>query len=253
MDKRMRSYRAIFSTDWNECLAPCGPFDFITFNYPHMNDALTGIFRRYTGNQISLGQAVAQIDTMLPDSITRDQIDAYLDDSFAVYRGVPELIEWCAQHDVLFMINTTGMIGYFQRVFAKRLLPVVPVLSACSMIRFPSASSDPPDIYALMEIDDKSKNTTAVIQNTGIAPSQTILMGDSGGDGPHFRWGVHQKATLIASMTKPSLADYCTDKHITPDVTFGYTFKKGETKNPSKEMAFNFLDLVDVIEQVAAG
>jgi hypothetical protein len=245
-------YRALFSTDWNECLAPCGPFDFIAFNYQHMDEALTGIFRQYTGNQISLGQAVGQINTMLPDPITPDQIDAYLDHSFAVYRGVPELIEWCGQNDVLFMINTTGMIGYFQRVFAKGLLPVVPVLSACPLIRFASAKSDPPDIYDLIEIADKGKNSAAVIENTGIAPANIILMGDSGGDGPHFKWGFKQKATLIASMTKPSLGTYCADRQITPDVTFGHVYTKGEPKNFAKEMAFDFLDLVPVIEQVAA-
>ena len=249
----MRRYRALFSTDWNECLAPCGPFDFIAYNYPQLEDALTGVFRRYTGNQISLGEAVARIEAMLPNAITPDQIDTYLDHSFAVYRGVPELIDWCAQHDVLFMINTTGMIGYFQRVCAKGLLPVVPVLSACPLLRFAPASSDPPVIYDLVEIADKAKYTAAVMQARGIAPSRTILMGDSGGDGPHFEWGHKLKTVKIGSMTKPSLTTYCADRDISIDITFGCTYGKGENKNLSKEMGFDFLDLAPIIEQIATG
>ncbi len=40
-----RPYRAILSSDWNECLAPCGPFDLIAFNYPEHQEALTAVFR----------------------------------------------------------------------------------------------------------------------------------------------------------------------------------------------------------------
>jgi len=242
------SYRAILSSDWNECLAPCGPFDFIAFNYPEHQEALTAVFRQYTGNQISLGAAVAQIGTMLPEPISPGQIDTYLDHSFSVYRGVPALIEWCKRNAILFMINTTGMIGYFQRIFAKGLLPIVPVLSACPVIRFLSTNSDPPDVYELLEVPDKRKNTAAAIQKHGITPAP-ILMGDSGGDGPHFEWGRKQGALLIGSMTKPSLTSYCKKRDITIDVSFGLSYRSGEAKDLVKEMAVDFMDLAPVIEQ----
>lgn len=32
----MARYRAMISSDWNECLAPCGPFDAIAFTYPDL-------------------------------------------------------------------------------------------------------------------------------------------------------------------------------------------------------------------------
>jgi len=247
------SYRAILSSDWNECLAPCGPFDFAAFNYPELQEDLTAVFRQYTGNRISLGEAVAQIDGMLPTPISPEQIDTYLDHSFAVYRGVPALIEWCERNAILFMINTTGMIGYFQRLFAKGLLPVVPVLSACPMTRFPSGPCDPPEIYDLLEIPDKGQNTAVVIRKHVIAPGKAILMGDSGGDGPHFKWGAEQGALLIGSMTKSSLTDYCAKRGVTINVSFGCTYGPGETRDLAKEMGINFMDLVPVIEQYVDG
>ena len=75
-------YKAIVSSDWNECLAPCGPFDFIAFNYPQLTSNLTTIFQKYTGNMISLGEAARQIQDLLPGPITKEQMDAYLDKSF---------------------------------------------------------------------------------------------------------------------------------------------------------------------------
>ena len=141
-------YKAIISSDWNECLAPCGPFDCISFNHPQLEAPLTGIFRQYTGNRISLGEAIEKIQQLLPAPVTPEQMDAYLDASFATYPGVADLIEWCLSNRILFMINTTGMLGYFQRAFAKGLLPRVPALSAHPMIRFAGCSSDPQYIYA---------------------------------------------------------------------------------------------------------
>ncbi|MBW2430111.1 MAG: hypothetical protein JRF56_14215, partial [Deltaproteobacteria bacterium] len=129
-------YKAIVSSDWNECLAPCGPFDFISFNQPDIRSKLSAIFRQYTANQIPLSEACGKIRKLMPNPVTPQQMDAYLDESFATYPGVPELIEWCLRENILFMINTTGMIGYFQRIFAKGLLPRVPVISAHPMIRY---------------------------------------------------------------------------------------------------------------------
>ena len=111
MSLKNKSYKAIVSSDWNECLAPSGPFDFISFNYPQLSTPLEIIFKKYTGNIITLGDAVHQIQKLLPAPITEMQMDHYLDERFATYRGVPELIEWCLSNNILIMINTTGKIG----------------------------------------------------------------------------------------------------------------------------------------------
>lgn len=246
-------YKAMVSSDWNECLAPCGPFDFISFNYPELLPELISIFQKYTGNMISLGEAAGQIRSLLPGQITTEQMDAYLSESFATYRGVPDLIEWCLSKSILFMINTTGMVGYFQRVFAKGLLPSIPVISAHPMIRYPERESDPKDIYELFEIKDKAKNTETVIRSLRIPSGKIILMGDSGGDGPHFEWGKGIDAFLIGSMTKPSLKSYCQKKGIVIDFSFGLSHTQGEKVDSEKEMQINFMDLLSPIEEFVNG
>jgi 2-hydroxy-3-keto-5-methylthiopentenyl-1-phosphate phosphatase len=243
-------HKAIVSSDWNECLAPCGPFDFISFNHPELTSNLATIFQQYTGNLISLGEAARQIQDLLPAPITTEQMDAYLDKSFSTYTGVPDLIEWCLNKNILFMINTTGMIGYFQRIFAKALLPQVPVVSAHPMIRFTERKSDPPSLYDLLEIQDKSKNTAAVVRAFNIPPKKIIVMGDSGGDGPHFEWGAGIGACLIGSMTKPSLKTYCQKKGIVINAYFGLSYTAAEKKDPKREMQFNFMDLASLIEEL---
>jgi 2-hydroxy-3-keto-5-methylthiopentenyl-1-phosphate phosphatase len=245
---RHKIYKAIISSDWNECLAPCGPFDFISFNYPQLAGRLETIFKQYTGNIISLGEAVRQIKKLLPALISEKQMDRYLDESFATYKGVPELIEWCRRNHILFMINTTGMIGYFQRVFAKNLLPKVPALSAHPMLRYPKGDSDPPHIYDLFETLDKVKNTESVIRSLNIASNKIIIMGDSGGDGPHFKWGAGVNALLIGNMTKASLRKYCAQHNLSFDIQFGISYAEGVDKNLQKEMQVNFLDLVPLVK-----
>jgi len=123
-------FKAVFSSDWSECLSPNGPFDPIVFNYPELQEELTRIFKQYTGNVITLKKAVESIHGLLPGGLTLEQMDAYLESSFSTYTGVPELIEWCLERGILFMINTTGTQGYFQRAFAKDLLPKVSVVAA---------------------------------------------------------------------------------------------------------------------------
>ena len=44
--------------------------------------------------KISLEQAARQVRNLLPDPFTEEQMDAYLDQSFVTYPGVPELIQW---------------------------------------------------------------------------------------------------------------------------------------------------------------
>jgi len=246
MDKK---YKALVSSDWNGCLAPCGPFDFISFAYPRLKSDLTAVFRQYTGNLISLGEAAGKIRELLPGPISPDQMDAYLDESFITYTGVPELIEWSASNNILFMINTTGMIGYFQRIFAKRLLPRVPVVSAHPMLSYPRSTSSSFRVYELLETWDKSKNTGEVARSQAIPAAKIILLGDSGGDGPHFDWGAAIGAFLIGSMTKPSLDAYCRKKDIEIDLRFGLDYSRREKRNPQKELQVNFMVLTTTIKE----
>lgn len=241
-------YKAIVSSDWNECLAPCGPYDFISYNLPEIESELTAIFRQYTGNRITLREAVGQIRKLLPIPVNPEQMDAYLDDAFTTYSGVANLIEWCLNQNILFMINTTGTIGYFQRVFARGLLPRVPVISAHPMVRFPESSSDPRFIFDLFETTDKAKSSEAVIRSMDIPADKIILIGDSGGDGPHFEWGSRTGAYLIGSMTKATLAGYCRQKNIIIDLRFGINYAKDDRRDVRKEMQVDFMDLAPTIE-----
>lgn len=253
MGKKNYEFHAILSSDWSECLSPSGPFDFIAFTFPQLATELDEVFRSYTGNLISLGGACLRIKKILPGPVTPDMLDAYLDRSFAVYRGVPELIEWCLGKGILFMLNTTGMVGYFQRVFAKGLLPKVPVLSANPMVRYPSRATDPLTVLDLLETRDKGKNTAAVVADLGIPAGRVIVMGDSGGDGPHFEWAHRAGAFSIGSMTKHSLADYCGQKGIAMNLRFGVVYGRGEPRDPEREMAIDFQNLEASIEKVLAG
>jgi hypothetical protein len=242
-------YRAIVSSDWSECLSPCGPFDCLAFVYPELEEELTAVFRQYTGSRISLGKAAGRIRDLLPEPLSQDRMDAYLDASFATYTGVPDLIQWCLDQHILFMINSTGMIGYFQRVFAANLLPRVPVLSAHPMLRYPEFDTDPSGIYELLETRDKGRNTEAVARAENIPAGRIVLMGDSGGDGPHFEWGSASGAFLVGSMTKASLDSYCREKDIAINFRFGLDYSKGEKKDPQNELKINFRDLIPKIEE----
>jgi 2-hydroxy-3-keto-5-methylthiopentenyl-1-phosphate phosphatase len=250
MQAKNKTYKAIVSSDWSECLAPCSPFDCISFNHPQLTAELKAIFKQYTSNIIALGNAAHKIQTLLPAPVTTEQMDAYLDNSFLTYKGVPELIEWCLSKDILFMVNTTGMTGYFQRIFAKDLLPRIPALSAHSMIRYAQQSSDPDVIFDLFEIKDKGKNTEAAVRFFDIPANKIILMGDSGGDGPHFEWGTRADAFLIGSMTKPSLEKYCLKNNININMRFGISDPAGENKDLKKEMQIDFMNLSSRIEDL---
>jgi hypothetical protein len=249
MQEKSKKYKAMVSSDWSECLAPCSPFDCISFNYPQLTSELETIFQQYTGNLISLGEAARNIQTLLPAAITTEQMDAYLDNSFSTYKGVPELIEWCLSKDILFMINTTGMIGYFQRIFAKNLLPRIPALSAHPTIRYPRQDCDPDVIFDLFEIRDKGTNTEAAVSHFNIPLGKIILMGDSGGDGPHFEWGAKVDAFLIGSMTKPSLEKYCLKDNIKINMRFGISGVLNAQKDLKKEMQIDFMELTSLFEE----
>jgi hypothetical protein len=244
------AYRALVSSDWNQCLAPSGPFDVITHLYPHLKPDLDAIFTQYTGNRITLSAAMAQVQTLLPQSISAAQLDAFLAGGFAIYRGVAELIQACRQARVLFMINTTAIIGYFQRAVALNLMPPPPVLSAHPMVGFATEAGPPEIILPLLETTDKGRNTQAIAERFNIPASKIIVIGDSGGDGPHFEWGARAGATLVGCMTKLSLADYCRQRQITIDHLFGHTYTPGEAVFSEKERDYDFMGLWAVIEKI---
>jgi hypothetical protein len=242
-------YSGMISSDWNECLAPCGPFDPIAFAFRELEADLSEIFRLYTGNQIILSEATRRIDELLPEPITEKQMDEYLQASFVTYKGATDLIRWCVKNDILFMINTTGMQGYFQRAMAKGLLPQGIVVAANPMISYPGHEME---MYEVREIEDKAKNTEMVMRLCGIPPKRVILIGDSGGDGPHFVWGASVGAYLVGSMTKPSLESYCRKKEIKINACFGVAYAEGEKKDTAREMTVDFMGLVPVIEKTMA-
>jgi phosphoglycolate phosphatase-like HAD superfamily hydrolase len=249
MKAKDRKYHALISSDWNECLAPSGPFDAIIFNYPSLELDVKKIFRAYTSNHIPLSEAARRIATLLPQTFTESQMDAYLDERFVTYRGVPELMEWCSKENILFMINTTGMQGYFQRIFKKGLLPRVPVVSAHPMIKYEEEGKTTCQWYDLLEIQDKPKNTQAVMHTLGIAPDRVVLIGDSGGDGPHFEWGARVGAFRVGSMTKNSLREYCRKKGIEINLHFGLSYPEVRVSDPEKEMHVNFMELASIIKR----
>lgn len=245
-------YKAVVSSDWSECLSPNGPFDPISFSYPELSEELSAIFRQYTGNEISLSQAGRRIKGLLPGPLTEKQMDAYLSHSFKTYSGVPDLIEWCLSRGILFMINTTNTQAYFQRAFNKGLLPEVPVVAANPMIAFPETGIERRYVHEILEIEDKPRVTEALIRSLNLPPQKVIVMGDSGGDGPHFQWAAVSGAYLIGVMTKASLAAYCRTKGITVNLLFGVSYAPEEKRNVEKEMKVNFMELTDVIETALA-
>ncbi len=249
MAGRNRKYKGLVSSDWSECLSPNGPFDPISFVYPDLEPELRDTFRRYTGNEISLTDAARSIVELMPSPPTKEEMDEYLDKSFQTYSGVPELIEWCLSRGILFMINTTGTQGYFQRCIGKGLLPEVPIVAANPMIRFPGAGDGVRYTNQVLEIDDKPRCSEAVMNARGARPGNVVVMGDSGGDGPHFEWGARSGAYLVGSMTKPSLAAYCETHGIEINKRFGVSYSQGETRDLDKEMAVDFMDLADLFGQ----
>ncbi|MFC1876830.1 hypothetical protein ACFL2E_06120 [Thermodesulfobacteriota bacterium] len=243
----MPQYRGLISSDWSECLSPSGPFDVMSFVYPELTSDLAAIFKQYTGNEIALSEAMKRCHGLLPAPVSAEQMDAYLDEQFAHYTGVPELIETCLSRNILFMINTTGSMGYFQRVFCKKLLPRVSALSAHPGLTFSTSKSDPEALFDLQEITDKPVNTAIAAKHFQISPQNILVMGDSGGDGPHFKWAADQNAIRVASMAKPSLKLFCAKQEIGIDHYFGISYEDGELRREADEMLVDFRDLLPYI------
>ena len=246
MNEPPDTYKGIVSSDWSECLSPNGPFDPIAFAYPELKQDLAAIFRQYTGNLISLTEATNTIRDLLPAPLVRDRMDAYLDASFQTYMGVPDLIEWCLTHHVLFMINTTGMQGYFQRAFAKGLLPRVPVVAANPMIHYSNAGEEP-EFLPVKEIDYKPKNSKAAMRSWAVPDGKLVVIGDSGGDGPHFKWAAANGGFLIGSMPKDSLEKYCRTAEITIHARFGIQYSPGDIRDPEREMRVDFRQMIEIV------
>jgi len=129
-------------------------------------------------------------------------------------------------------------------------LPPVPVVSAHPMISYPQNTSGSLCVYELLETRDKGKNTAEVARSLAMPAAKIILLGDSGGDGPHFEWGAAKGAFLIGSMTKPSLDAYCRKKNIEIDLRFGLDYSRREKRNLQEESQVNFMDLATTIENI---
>lgn len=243
----MSAYSGMVSSDWSQCLSPNGPFDVLTFHYPDLQADLEKIFTRYTGNAIPLGRAMDLVNDVLPAWPTASQMDDYLKARFDIYPGVRKLIDWCGKNHILFMINSTGFTGYFQRAIELGLLPAISALSAHPNLRFNAGPKDPHHILDLFEVEDKARNTGALADKFSIPRNRIVVMGDSGGDGPHFEWGAKAGATLIGSMAKPSLRRYCHDRGIRVHHLFGHIYEDGETITPDSENGYDHLNLSSII------
>jgi 2-hydroxy-3-keto-5-methylthiopentenyl-1-phosphate phosphatase len=243
------TFQAIVSSDWSECLSPNGPFDPISFAYPELSQELSTIFRQYTGNVITLTDAVGKIKGLMPSTLSQDQMDAYLDAHFKTYKGVPDLIEWCLGKGILFMINTTGTQAYFQRAMAKGLIPSVPVIAANPMIRYAGAAEDPRYRCEVHEIEDKPKCTAEVMKSVDLPADKLVVMGDSGGDGAHFQWAAGAGGFLIANMAKSSLTEYCGSRGVVINRNFGLSYGPGEARDIEKEMLVDYTALKEIITE----
>ncbi len=240
-------FRALVSSDWNQCLSPCGPFDPLVFHFPELDKEIGKVFQDYTGNRISLSAALEIIVRLTGGMLLPEQMDAYLDCRFELYPGVLELVRWCRKNQVAFMINTTGFKGYFQRLFTRKLFPVPQALAANSVIAYPE-DRVPAMVFDLQETTDKGVFTARVARKLGLGGDKVVVIGDSGGDGPHFQWGAENGARLVAAYAKPSLIGFCRSRGI----EIGYFLGKGPgTHNLGAPAAKdNFMELVPLLEEL---
>jgi hypothetical protein len=244
---RRQDYKGLIASDWNQCLAPCGPFDAVTFRYPRLQQPIDDVFKRYTNNEVTLAAAVSTIDALLPGPLSQHDMDGYLTRHFKTYRGVADLMLWCRRNQIAFMINTTGPLGYFQRVLARNLLPEPAALAAHPAIRFSGAGQTDRLTCELLEITDKGLHTARAADHFGVPFGNVIVIGDSGGDGPHFEWAGNVGAATIACMAKPSLLNYCRRRHLKITHRFGHTYAEGEAVAFEKENRYDFMELTEVV------
>ncbi len=241
-------FRALVSSDWNQCLSPCGPFDPIVFHYPELAAEIGKVFRDYTGNRIRLSDALDVVAGLTGGMLSAGQMDAYLDAAFELYPAVLELAGWCRENRVALMINTTGFKGYFQRLFAKNLFPVPQALAANRVIDYRETDREPPFVFDLRETADKGIFTAKVARRLGLRPDKVVVIGDSGGDGPHFQWGAENGAELVAAFAKPSLIEFCRSRGI----EIGHFIGKAPAASLAGAPAEggDFMKLVPLLEEV---
>ncbi len=242
-----KSFVGMVSSDWSECLSPNGPFDPIGYNYPDLDNDLREIFNNYTSNCITLNQAIIRIKELIPNGLSQFQMDEYLDNNFQIYNGVYDFITWLSEKNILFMINSTGSQGYFQRAIIKGMIPVIPYISANSFIFYDSENLSTKFTCEVSEIEDKAGCSERVALKNHISYEKIIVIGDSGGDGPHFKWGASKGVSLVGSMTKSSLSKYCEAKAIKIDKHIGPLYKQGDKRNLELEYQYDFRELKDFV------
>lgn len=246
----IEKYKGMVSSDWSECLSPNGPFDPISHVFPELKAALEDVFKLYTGNQITLNEAATRISVMLPGQITPEQMDDYLEKHFKTYHGLNDLIDWCMENSVLFMINSTGTQGYFQRAIKKGFIPPLPFIGANPLISYQDDSDNERFQYEVLEIEDKAQCSAAVVEKMGFSGSRIILIGDSGGDGPHFKWGSSIGATLVGSMTKASLNRYCDSHGIKISKYMGPSYSEGDPRDYELENTADLKELINFFKSI---
>lgn len=241
-------FRALISSDWNQCLSPCGPFDPLVFHFPERSAEIEKVFRDYTGNRISLSAALEIIAEFSGGKLTPGQMDAYLDARFDLYPGVIELLKWCRRNQVAFMINTTGFRGYFQRLFARKMFPLPLALAANGMIAYRQTGPEPDMVFNLNETTDKGIFTARVARSLGLDYDKVVVIGDSGGDGPHFQWGAENGALLVAAFAKSSLIEFCRARNIKIGHFIGGL--PGNRLSEAEGDGGNFMELVALLEKL---
>lgn len=240
-------FRYLVASDWSECLSPNGPFDALIHTWPDLEQDLTRIFSAYTSNAISLSSAVEQIKALLPGELSAEAMDAFLEEKFAAYANLSGLIHRCLERGIAFMINSTGPIGYFQRAIARGFLPRIPLLSAHPFLRYSPSPTDPEHVFELREIEDKGNNTRAALNELGIPPHRTAVVGDSGGDGPHFAWAAENGALRVAVNPKASLERYCAERGITIHARAGIAYRPGQPRDPEAEAQTDLNEVLDIL------
>lgn len=244
-----QEFQYLVSSDWSECLSPNGPFDPLIHVWPELESDLTRTFSSYTSNEISLSRAIEEIQALLPRELTSRDMDAFLRERFAAYNGLSRLINWCLSRGAAFMINSTGPMGYFQRAMANGFLPRIPLLSAHPFLQYPSAETDPEHIFPLREIEDKGVNTQAALDALDIPPQNAAVVGDSGGDGPHFAWAAERGALRIGVNTKSSLESYCAERGITIHSRVGVAYRAGESRDKEAESQTDLTKICQILQQ----
>jgi hypothetical protein len=246
---RPARFHYLVASDWSECLSPNGPFDPLIHAWPDLKSDLGQIFARYTANEISLSLAVEELQARLPGELPSRGMDAFLEERFAAYANLSELIHWCLDRGIAFMINSTGSMGYFQRALALGLLPRIPLLSAHPFLRYAPEDSDPENIFELHETEDKPKNTRTAQELLDVPAHRTAVVGDSGGDGPHFAWAMKTGALRIGINTKASLETYCAERGIEINARVGPSYQPGEPRDRDAEARTDLIRVRDILQR----